>query len=154
MFSFLPEEINELIFSYGGFRKDLNLFIGTISDEDERCIIISDLYDKKINNYCYEEKCVRYFTDELNTTIYKTGAIIPCNWITGRYLHIQQTNWINENNGKKSYSMTSSIQSINQKQYCMSKYTRIRSFISRNSCIPHYSDSDDESIVSFHETFM
>lgn len=135
MFSFLPNEINEIIFSYGGFRKDLDLFIGVIHNEDYRAIILSNLYDRKITNYGYEEKYTKYFTDKLKQTVYTSGAIIPCNFITGNFLHIQQTN-----------GMTSSVANKLDQMRCIS-------FISKNSYI-HHSDSDMEDIVSFHETFF
>ncbi len=87
MFRHLPEEIEDLILSFGNFRKYQNLYIGTFSKEDEKYMILHDLLEKKMENYEYNFIWHNY---NYKRTTYRTGCIVPCNLITAKFLHIQK----------------------------------------------------------------
>jgi hypothetical protein len=127
MFQQLPVELEDLIFSFGIFKIDpwTKLWIHQLDKEkDDRYGILSDLLKRKKT---YEFSFI-WHNCNLNRVTQRIGCIIPCNLITGNYLHIQQV------------SMDSNA-------------TVIRTYVSKNSYFQHEITSDDEThfIQSFSE---
>lgn len=127
MFQQLPVELEDLIFSFGIFKIDplTKLWIHQLDKEnDDRYLTLSDLLERK-KTY---EFSFMWHNCNLNRITQRIGCIIPCNFITGKYLHIQQI------------SMDSGA-------------TIIRTYVSKHSYFQDEITSDDEShfIESFSE---
>lgn len=146
MFSHLPKEIEDLIVSFGNLRKYRNLYIGTFSDEDERYFLLHDLLEKKIENYEYNFIWHNYNS---NLIMYHSGCIVPCNLVTGKYLHIQK--YMLNDDYRSSSQLFNDVENdsilVHDNSQYKSKFNIVRCFFSKYSYVQDSSDLEDEGSV-------